>query len=288
MLLAALVAGWLLASGAEIREVPRDAKLRLVAQINADRRASGLPPVEFSEELSAAADVHCREMLAEDYTSHWNLAGWKPYLRYAQAGIRDATSENIHSAWSSGGKQGSVWERMLEGHRAFMAERPPLDGHRRSILGAWHTRVGIGVAYNDHGLRMVEVFGARHAELDPTALRATLHDKVEVSGRLLDASGRLLGIGVYYEPLPGPMTRAELQASGSYGLPEEEQIERPVLHAGRYVDGTIGTVTTSGSRFKMLLRFWKGKPGVYTVAVWIEPRRGPSFIGAMTAILVEE
>ncbi len=102
MLLAMVAASAFLLSGADIREAPRDVKLRLVEQINADRQAAGLDAVEFSEELSKAADAHCQEMLAEDYTSHWNRAGWKPYLRYAQAGIRDATSENIHSVWAAG------------------------------------------------------------------------------------------------------------------------------------------------------------------------------------------
>ncbi len=288
MLLAMVAASAFLLSGADIREAPRDVKLRLVEQINADRQAAGLDAVEFSEELSKAADAHCQEMLAEDYTSHWNRAGWKPYLRYAQAGIRDATSENIHSVWAGGREQGSLWDRIRDGHRSFMAERPPFDGHRRSILGARHTHVGIGVAYNDRDLRLIEVFGAKHAELDPIPARASLRDKLEVSGRLLNEGNQLLCIAVYYEPLPRPMTREELQVTGSYGLPAEEQLERPALQTRRYVDGTMGTVTTSGSRFKMALRFWKARPGAYTVAVWIEPRRGPVFIGAMTAIMVEE
>jgi hypothetical protein len=288
MLLTLLAAGWLLLSGGDIREAPREVKLRLVEQINADRRAAGLQPVEFSAELSQAADAHCREMLAEGYTSHWNRAGWKPYLRYTQAGVHDATSENIHAAWASGGEPGSLWERVLDGHRRFMAERPPFDGHRKSILTPQHTHVGIGVAYNDDGLRLIEVFGAKHAELEPAPLRASLGDWVEISGKLLREGDQLLGVSVYYEPLPRSMTRAELQATSSYGLPREEQIERPRLQVGRYVDGTVGTVTTSGLRFTAPLRFWKSKPGVYTVAVWIEPQQGPAFIGAMTAIVVEE
>ena len=77
----------------------RELRLRLVEEINRDRKATGLKPVEYSPEISLIADEHCREMLHEDYISHWERASRKPYMRYALAGITDFTSENIWGLW---------------------------------------------------------------------------------------------------------------------------------------------------------------------------------------------
>ncbi len=288
MLLLVLLSGWLLAAQDHVGVAPVEIRQRLMEVINADRAAAGLPPVEYSEELSRAADEHCRDMLAGDYVSHWDRRGWKPYLRYAAAGIRDATSENIHAFWSSDFRPSRLWDYLVEGHRGFMLEKPPRDGHRRSILDARHTHVGIGVAYNRGSLRLIEVFGGRYAELEPLPFRARPNAVLTVAGRLLRSSDKLLGISVFYEPLPSSMDRAELRATYSYCLPEEEHLERPVAEGGgRYVDGTTGSVHVNGRTFHLPLRFWKGKPGVYTIAVWVDPGGKPAFIGASTSLFME-
>lgn len=288
MLLTALLAGLLLAPQGEIRVAPQAVRERLVEMINADRAAAGLAPVEYSEELSRAADAHCREMLASGFTSHWNRDGWKPYLRYAAAGIRDNTSENIHSMWTTDFREDKLWDYVAEGHRGFMAEKPPDDGHRRSVLGEQHTHVGIGIAYDDHGLRMIELFGGRYAQLEALPLKARLKDRLFIKGRLRRASDRLLGISVFYEPLPQSLSRVQLQGTYSYALPTEERMERPRLEMGRYVDGTTGSVQVSGRDFAVPLRFWKERPGAYTIAVWVVAGNKPAFIGAMTSLLVEQ
>lgn len=288
MLLGILLASGLMLSGGEVREAPRELKLRLVEVINADRKAAGLDPVEYSDELSKAADAHCREMLQEDYVSHWNRDGWKPYLRYASAGIGDATSENIHSTWSTHFDPAQVWSYLMDGHAAFMVEKPPYDGHRRSILNGQHTHVGIGVAFNSQGMRLIELFGGRYAELEPLPVRARLKDSLMLRGRLLRPGDKVYGIEVYYEPLPQPMGRKQLQATLSYSLPAEKKLEGRRLTGALYSDGTAGTVTNEGSRFSLSVSFWKRQPGVYTLAVWIDPGGKRAFLGATTSVIVEE
>ncbi|MGH9794872.1 MAG: CAP domain-containing protein [Candidatus Acidiferrales bacterium] len=273
----------------ELRVAPRELRLRLLEVINSDRRAAGARPVEYSDELAKAADAHCREMLAGDYTSHWDRNGWKPYLRYSAAGIRDSTSENVHAMWTTHFREDRLWDYLLEGHQGFMAEQPPNHGHRRSVLNPRHTHVGVGVAYNGSGLRMVVVFGGRYAQLDPLPLRAKLNDSLTVRGKLLRPSDKLLGIAIFYEPLPKPMSRAELGTTYSYGLPNEERMKRPRLPPGhRYMDGTVGTVFIAGRQFETPLSFWKGKPGVYTVAVWVKPGKADAFIGATASVIVAD
>ena len=269
----------------------RELRLRLIEEINRDRRAAGVQPVELSEELSRAADEHCQEMLREDYISHWDRAGRKPYMRYALAGITDFTSENIWSLWSSGldTSTGELWKQLLAGHRSFMSERPPADGHRQSILAPHHTRVGIGLAFDRHGIRLIEVFAVRYAELNRLPAQATLQDKLKIEGRITEATLNLFAVAIYYEPLPRPMSREELRATYAYSLPEEESMQRPWREDSLYADGTEGTVFFGDEgKFYLAFPFWKKAPGVYTVGVWLQDKRGGKpFLGAMTSVFVE-
>jgi len=291
VLLCAVLLGFASASSDAPVKVPLEYRLRLVEVINRDRSAAGLSAVEFSADLSRAADAHCLEMLREDYTSHWNRDGWKPYLRYAAAGIRDATAENIASFGQNDfpADLEATWGEMLAGHRRFMAEKPPSDGHRQNVLNPQHTHVGIGVAAASKGVRMMEVFAARYAQLEPLPLRARLRDALGVRGRIASRKVQFFALSVFYEPLPRPMTLLDLAATSSYGLPDEEQVHRPRLENMLYTDGTRGTVAVEPTgHFHAPLSFWKGRPGVYTVLVWVRRPGGKPFPGAMTSLLVEQ
>lgn len=122
-------------------------KRKLLERINNDRRQAGLRPVLLCERLSEAADLHCLEMLAEGYTSHWNRAGLKPYMRYSLSGLTDHTAENISGVMSTSfdTSTDSVERELLERHQDFMAEEAPLDWHRQTVLDRAHTHVGIGL-----------------------------------------------------------------------------------------------------------------------------------------------
>lgn len=265
-------------------------KHRLVEEINKSRAEAKLPPVSYAEDLSRVADEHCREMVREGYVSHWNRAGLKPYMRYTLAGITDATEENVWSLWKTDldTSPEGLWREILAGHRSFLAEQPPNDGHRRSVLGPRHTHVGIGIAYDRQGLRLVEVFGARYAKLKALPQRVALKKTLELEGRRLDPRLDVFGVSLFFEPFPQPMTLEQLKATGAYGLPDEERLFRKRVFGEHYADGSVGTVLVfPDGLFLTPLRFWKGQPGSYTVAVWLREReKGEPFIGAMTTVFV--
>lgn len=266
-------------------------KLRMVELINEDRKAAGVASVGFSEELSRVADEHCREMLRERYTSHWNRAGWKPYLRYSATGLSAYTSENISMLWETAFPSDAVnlWGNLRYAHRSFMFETPPNDGHRRSILDPHNTVVGIGVAYNEREMRLIEVYGASYAEIEPLPQKAHLRDALSIRGRVRDPGLSLMSIAVYYEPLPKAMSVEELRGTSSYSLPNEEFQERPKLPKGiTYADRTRGVVELDEhGAFTAPLMFWKGQPGVYTVAVWLRRGKERPFIGALVPVQVD-
>jgi len=272
------------------RAAPLELKLRLVEEINRARTEEGLSAVVYSPALSEAADAHCREMLLEGYISHWNRAGHKPYLRYTWAGSQGNTAENITSLRDSEFPDDVkiLWVSMFTGHQRFMAEVPPDDGHRRSILNPRQTHVGIGVAYNPSGMRLIEVYEARYAEFNAMPRRARLRDALAVSGRVLSPNLEFEALTVFYEPPPAAMSASELGRTRSYGLPNEQRHERTRLQQGRYVDGSRGSVelTPDGS-FRAPLVFWKGRPGVYTVGVWVRERGEEAFLGGLLSVVVE-
>jgi uncharacterized protein YkwD len=272
-------------------EAIRDLKVMLVAQVNSDRTGSGLPPVEYLEELSKPADAHCGEMLKMNYVNHWNQAGQKPYMRYSLAGIPDHTAENIGSLWSSNFQltHESLRKEIISLHQGFMGEKSPNDGHRRAILDPYHTHVGIGLAFDRTGIRMIEVFVNRYVALDPVPSRAKLTDRLLLRGRVLARGYKVQGITAYFEPPPVMQSLSDLRTPGSYGLPDEERVMRPRLPQNlHYDDGSQGTVELSGGRFTCPISFFRRSAGVYTFVVWIEQENQakPAFMATNICIVV--
>ena len=67
--------------------------------INRDRQSAGLPPVAWDNVAARAGQSHAEEMLAGNYMSHCNQAGYGPDHRYAFAGGLDAVFENVYSSY---------------------------------------------------------------------------------------------------------------------------------------------------------------------------------------------
>ena len=61
--------------------------------INSDRQSNGLQNVSLSSIDSA--QLHAEDMLKNGYFSHWDMNGYKPYMRYTLAGGQGAVAENM-------------------------------------------------------------------------------------------------------------------------------------------------------------------------------------------------
>lgn len=270
-------------------------KLKVIQQINADRAAHGLKPVEPHPLAARAGDAHCREMLDNGYLSHWNLAGFKPYHRFSMIGGADYVSENAstldcHPAGMWNADEKTVTEAALNAHANMMAEKPPMDGHRKCILDPAHTHVGIGLAFNGRGLRMTQEFINQYVELTaPVARSAKPGDTLAVRGKTLAPGNKVSSISVFYEPLPKPMSVAELRKTYSCSLPDDRWQEFPVLKEGwHYSDGSTGTIVLApNGSFECPLRFKGGRPGLYTVCVWVEAGKDNSIPATSLTIRVE-
>lgn len=252
--------------------------------INRDRQLYNLPPVELDTAASAIGDEYCVRQIRDGTTGHFTTDGLPPYMRYSFAGGNDAVSENA-AAWSANYtfSERALYEMARRSQDAMMAETPPDDGHKRTILDPHATHVGIGFAWKGSEFRLVHEFIRRYVDWSrPLPRRARIGDVVTGSGRAI-GDARLEGITVHHEPLPDVMPAHVASAIRSYSLPKSRKEYFPRLRSDylRRANGTLDFIRreyADGSRGDFLLRddgtfsfsvpFTEGA-GVYTVAVWV-------------------
>lgn len=251
----------------------KDAKAALLARINADRAAAGVPAVEVDLVAAKAGDTFCLDAARTNVMGHWDLAGRAPYDRFADAGGVDWNGENF----SGMSRRGEAFRRdelvglLLEAHGGMMAEKPPDDGHRKAILDPLWTHVGIGVALEGGEFRMTEEF-TRHVAVwvEAPAGRVRAGRTVPVNVQL--PKGWSLGaVEVAHEKSPRPLTAREINRRASYAYPRGTQRLLPRLASGfRYSDGSTGEVSTSDGLVRAKIALLSG-PGSYWVLVYAVP-----------------
>src|SRR5690606_9886493 len=141
--------------GSPVREAARS----LIAErVDADRAAHGLPPLAFAPELNQALDAWCEQQIREGTVGHFSLDGHPPSARYSAPGVADAVLENA-VAWSANYpfEGAAILDLARRSQDAMMAERPPRDSHRKTILDPHATHLGVGIAWVRGEFRMVQL-----------------------------------------------------------------------------------------------------------------------------------
>jgi len=285
ILVAALVASAPLAQGGgssdETKITLRHEVLRL---INRDRARFGLTPVELDPQVSVQADLYCRTQIKNGTTGHFTTDGQSPYMRHSFAGGNDGVSENA-AAWSASHNfsDRALYEMTRQSQHAMMTEKPPHDGHRRTILDPYATHVGIGLAWDKGEFRIAQEFLRRYVTWSrPFPRYAGIGEPVTATGKPMNGY-RVQAISVHYEALPEPMIPKVANALTTYKLPEKRRDYIPRLRSyiRAHDDGTFRLIReeySDGRRgdfyagedgtftFEVPLR---DGPGVYTVVVWV-------------------
>ena len=260
-------------ASAPYAERARDAKAALLARINANRAVVGAPPVAVDVVAARAGDAFCLDAAKTGVMGHWDLAGRAPYDRYADAGGVDWHAENF----SGSSRRGAVFHRdelvglLLEAHGRMMAEKPPDDGHRRTILDPAWTHVGLGVALEDGEFRMTEEF-TRHAALWIEAPASRVRAGRTVSVRVQLPNGwNLAAVEIAHEKAPRPAATKEIQRRTSYAFPPASQKLLPKLTSTfRYPDGSRGEIDVRSGLVDAKVSLLSG-PGSYWVFVYAAP-----------------
>jgi uncharacterized protein YkwD len=222
-----------------------EAKARLFARLNKERRAAGSAAVAYDLLAARVGDAFCLDTARTRSSGHWDTAGRPPYLRWGLAGGVDYHAENFGSLTRTGAdvKEAEVPALLLDAHAQMMAEVPPGDGHRRTVLDPEWTHVGIGAAAVGGEFRMAEEF-SRHvvewvevpAEPLPAGTRAPFAVK-------LPAGWALASIEVGFEAPARPMSREEIARRGAYAYPRASQslLARAPVNT-QYPDGSRGEI----------------------------------------------
>jgi uncharacterized protein YkwD len=240
--------------------------------INRDRALYKLPPVELDLAVSALGDEYCRTQIRNRTTGHYTTDGVAPYARFSLAGFNDAVSENA-AAWSANyeftGR--ALYEMARRSQDAMMAEMPPDDGHKKTMLDPHATHVGIGLAWERGEFRLVQEFVRRYIDWTrPLPRAAVLGQPVLTGGKALPGV-TIEGITVHHEPLPQPLTAHVASAISTYGLPSKrrEYAPRVPRKAGPLSLAMRGDFSLRpDGTFSFTVPFQDG-PGLYTVVVWV-------------------
>jgi uncharacterized protein YkwD len=269
---------------------PRDPlKAAVFARINRDREAAGLHPVAWDEGASSVADAFCAQQVREATRGHYLMDGVPPYARTGFAGVLGAQAENSAS-WVTTAQSFSepALQLALLGHEGMMGERPPADGHRRTILDPEATHVGVGHALGPGRFQMAQEFLTRTLERLELSRRQASGAVVRIDGRPL-ANHRLAFVTIAHEATPKPLTREQASGRTSYSYPVPSVAYVPEGGPGIRISGT-----DTQEKIKLLahgefsFQFVPERPGLYTFVIYTAARASePARPGGSATIWVE-
>ena len=279
-------------AGAQLTKSDLDRfKAELLSLVNAERGSIGASSLTLDDLACAVAERHAVDMASGAFLSHWGRDGNKPYHRVSFAGGFNAVMENVSSADDlESTLPDYVGLALTQMHIRMHEERPPNDGHRKTILAPQHTNAGFGIALSGHCLRLAELYIADYVRLEPYERRSKPGAEVKITGKLLNPANRFRRADVFYETLPIPREIAWLREPRSYKLPDEFVTLMPKLtDGGYYAGGVTGAIDLNGrGQFRIPVKLFKDKPGVYTVVVWISDSREGRPFQATNACIVAE
>ncbi|MCL4295085.1 MAG: LysM peptidoglycan-binding domain-containing protein [Anaerolineae bacterium] len=116
---------------------------QMIAGVNTQREAAGLPPYQVDEEIAQMALDHAQDMVVRGYFGHVTPEGNTLRDRFAKLGISSALNvgEDIQRNTRPAG------ETVQFALNWFMNSRP----HRANILHPHHNRIGVGIVEGPPG-----------------------------------------------------------------------------------------------------------------------------------------
>jgi uncharacterized protein YkwD len=270
------------------REPSDPVKKAVLERINEDRRKASLPPVAWDERASGVADRFCAAQIAERTRGHFLMNGIPPYARTALDGVFGMQAENA-VAWRTTAPKfdDSTVSLALSGQASMMAEVPPNDGHRRTILDPEATHVGVGYAVEKSDFRMAQEFltrGLQSLSLEPAPDDPSI---VVFRGKSLEGR-RVAFVTIAHEPPPRPLSRGVVNARDSYTYPSPTLA---YVTSGEHSMRIVGTVTEDRIHVEanrgFSFRFAPAQPGLWTFTIYTAADRGRARPGGLAVLLVE-
>jgi uncharacterized protein YkwD len=196
-----------------------------LSQINTDRAKFNVSAVTLSPIMSG--QQHAYSMYANGYFSHWDVQGYKPYMRYTLLNGTGAVEENVayESTCSFCASFSSVSAvenaiHTLEFDMVYNDSACCQNGHLLNIINPYHNRVSIGIMYDSTHVYFVEDFENYYINLtnpvfSPTNAQVTLKGN-DVGG----SSPQPNSVLINYDPTPTPLNASVLNSQ--YQRPYDE------------------------------------------------------------------
>ncbi|MCX7894740.1 MAG: CAP domain-containing protein [Thermoanaerobaculum sp.] len=260
-------------------EIAELARRQVLQRVNQARHEQGLAPLQRDPLLERVGEVFCQKLLAEGSSGHFAADGVPPYLRYLLAGGTGFHRQNVGSYQTTGSLDPQeVPSLALQLTEAMLAEQPPQDGHRRTLLEPTATSLGVGLAYSRQRLVLVHEVATQLAQVEPPPRVCQPRQRWVFQGKL-EPPWQAAAVEVLWEPLPTPGSH---QGAASYGYPARRAWFSRVEYLPASRVSVAGAFTVQpGGRFSFptaagphpgveLVLLWARKPGdwaVYPVAL---------------------
>jgi uncharacterized protein YkwD len=266
--------------------------------INQDRANFGLSPVTLSPVPSA--QEHADSMFQNDYFSHWDTQGYKPYMRYTILNGTGFVEENVAyesttlpSFISTSTVESAI--SSLEWQMMYNDSVCCQNGHRDNILTSFHNRVSIGIAFDSNNIYFVEDF-----ETYLTTLSTPIYqgNTVSLTG---NTSGELdpNSVLIFYDSPPQPLTSAQLdtQYFGPYDqgtflggvVPPCTGIFTRCLQFAQGITEQASLWQVSSDylnvQFSLASFIQKGGNGVYTVYLLQGSQQNPEYLTSISIFI---
>ena len=219
-------------SAAVVRPSERHIELKryMLALINVERAKAGADPVVLGDNI--AAQLHAESTLANCFSSLWGVDGLKPYMRYSLAGGYQSNRENRRGldyciTASDRYRAISIEQKIQDTLEGWM-ESPP---DQRRFLDHLVKKVNIGLAWDRYNFSVSTNFEGDYVEY--VQLPTIENGIFTMSGTVKNGAGfadeRDLGVQIYYDQPPQPLTRGQLVRTYCSGNgPQIALLRRPL------------------------------------------------------------
>ena len=237
----------------------------MLSLINIDRQAHGLQNVSLSSVNSG--QQHAENMLKDRYFSHWDVQGYKPYMRYTLAGGKGSVAENCAAQL---GYYSDLKEALKDMEWRMMYDDAESHwGHKDNILDHLHNKVSIGIAYDSNNIYLVQDF-----ENDFVSWEYLNHvgSQVTLQGTILKSGLSISNVAIFFDKV-GNLTTQQLSNSpyqGGYDVGTTVGMALPPeWEAGEGITITASIWSQTGQSFSISFdlssAFTRYGNGVYTL-----------------------
>ena len=228
--------------------------------INKDRTGNGVQAVAVSSVQSG--QQHADSLAYFGTSGHWDVQGYKPYMRYSLLNGTGYVAENVAPYYCTDSPPPAANETYVatcniqtienaiaNGEYEMMYQDATCcnNGHRSNILDPLHNAVSIGIAYNQttNLVYFVEDFENSYISSESLSLSAgavTLQGSTGQSLQGWTSSSSGAAIEVYYDPPPSSIAANLLMSNPSCNQYNEYNEPTSCQYQGAY---TLGTEVTS-------------------------------------------